>query len=174
WRDRPIMPELARLAPEVWAAIIATPPRGGRLSRVEARVRRADRVFPIGLTTTTIEGPKGEMPRVTAIFADISDSKRLHELHLRAERLEAVAELSSSLAHEIKNPLASIRSSVEQLARSSRANADEKFLAQLVLRESDRLSRLLTEFLDFSGVRVTVCRPVSLARVAAGAVEVVR
>jgi len=51
----------------------------------------------------------------------------LEELHLRAERLEAVAELSSSLAHEIKNPLASIRSSVEQLGRSSRANPDEKF-----------------------------------------------
>src|SRR4029077_19044868 len=123
--------------------------------RVEGSVRRADRVFPIGLTTTTIEGPKGEMPRVTAIFADISDSKRLEELHLRAERLEAVAELSSSLAHEIKNPLASIRSSVEQLSRSTRANADERFVGGVIVRETDRLSRLLTEFLDFSRVRVT-------------------
>ena len=115
WRGRPIMPELARLAPEFWAALTATARRGVRLMRVEARVHRAGGVFPIGLTTTTIEGPRGEPPRVTAIFADISDSKRLQELHLRAERLEAVAELSSSLAHEIKNPLASIRSSVEQL-----------------------------------------------------------
>jgi two-component system sensor histidine kinase PilS (NtrC family) len=73
-------------------------------------------------------------PRVTAIFTDISDSKRLAELHLRAQRLEAVAELSSSLAHEIKNPLASIRSSVEQLARSTRTNPDEKFLAGLIVR----------------------------------------
>lgn len=173
WRDRPIMPELARLAPEFWAAIIATARRGVRLMRVEASVRRADRVFPIGLTTTTIEGPKGEMPRVTAIFADISDSKRLQELHLRAERLEAVAELSSSLAHEIKNPLASIRSSVEQLSRSSRANADEKFLANLIVRESDRLSRLLSEFLDFSRVRVTEYRVLDLVEVASAATRLV-
>src|SRR2546430_15920849 len=117
--------------------------------------------------------PAGE-PRVTAIFTDISDSKRLEELHLRAERLEAVAELSSSLAHEIKNPLASIRSSVEQLARSSRSNRDEKFLANLIVRESDRLSRLLSEFLDFSRVRVTECRPVDLHRVAEAAIRLVR
>ena len=173
WRDRPIMPELARLAPEFWAAIIATARRGVRLMRVEASVHRGDRVFPIGLTTTTIEGPHGELPRVTAIFADISDSKRLQELHLRAERLEAVAELSSSLAHEIKNPLASIRSSVEQLSRSSRANADEKFLAGLIVRESDRLSRLLSEFLDFSRVRVTEYRVLDLLDVAGAAARLV-
>jgi two-component system sensor histidine kinase PilS (NtrC family) len=118
----------------------------------------------------TDEGP----PRVTAIFTDISDSKRLEELHLRAERLEAVAELSSSLAHEIKNPLASIRSSVEQLSRSTRANADEKFLGGLIVRESDRLSRLLTEFLDFSRVRVTEYRHLDLKEVAAGAIRLVR
>jgi signal transduction histidine kinase len=111
---------------------------------------------------------------VTAIFTDISDSKRLEELHLRAERLEAVAELSSSLAHEIKNPLASIRSSVEQLARSSRANADERFLANLIVRESDRLARLLSEFLDFSRVRVTECRPLDLREVAGAAIRLVR
>jgi two-component system, NtrC family, sensor histidine kinase PilS len=169
------MPEFARIAPEFWAAVTATARRGVRLMRVEATVRRPDRTFPIGVTTTTLdqltdEGP----PRVTAIFTDISDSKRLEELHLRAERLEAVAELSSSLAHEIKNPLASIRSSVEQLSRSTRANADEKFLAGLIVRESDRLARLLTEFLDFSRVRVTEYRRLDLMEVAAGAIRLVR
>src|SRR2546422_7334577 len=39
----------------------------------------------------------------------------------------------------------------------SRTNPDEKFLANLIVRESDRLSRLLSEFLDFSRVRVTEC-----------------
>ncbi len=175
WIGQSVMPEFARIAPEFWAAITATARRGVRLMRVEATVRRPDRTFPIGVTTTTLdqltdEGP----PRVTAIFTDISDSKRLEELHLRAERLEAVAELSSSLAHEIKNPLASIRSSVEQLSRSTRANADEKFLGGLIVRESDRLSRLLTEFLDFSRVRVTEYRHLDLKEVAAGAIRLVR
>src|SRR5882672_8411346 len=170
WLGRSVMPEFARLAPEFWAAVTSTARRGVRLMRVEATVHRPDRTFPIGVTTTTIDAP----PRVSAIFTDISESKRLEELHLRAERLEAVAELSSSLAHEIKNPLASIRSSVEQLGRSSRANPDEKFLANLIVRESDRLSRLLSEFLDFSRVRVTECRPMDLHSVAEAAIRLVR
>jgi len=174
WLGRSVMPEFARLAPEFWAAVTSTARRGVRLMRVEAMVHRPDRSFPIGVTTTTLDGPVGAPPRVSAIFTDISDSKRLEELHLRAERLEAVAELSSSLAHEIKNPLASIRSSVEQLARSSRSNPDEKFLANLIVRESDRLSRLLSEFLDFSRVRVTECRPMDLHAVAEAAIRLVR
>src|SRR5206468_2037123 len=117
WRGRSVMPEFARIAPEFWAAITATARRGVRAMRVEATVRRPERTFPIGVTTTTLEVEPGGTPRVTAIFTDISESKRLEELHLRAERLEAVAELSASLAHEIKNPLASIRSSVDLLHR---------------------------------------------------------
>ncbi|HYT03953.1 MAG TPA: ATP-binding protein [Gemmatimonadales bacterium] len=176
WRGRAIMPEFAKVAPEFWAAITATARRGVRAMRVEATVRRPDRTFPIGVTTTTLDVAPGGAggPRVTAIFTDISDSTRLEELHLRAERLEAVAELSSSLAHEIKNPLASIRSSVEQLGRAKRANPDEKFLTSLIVRESDRLSRLLSEFLDFSRVRVTECRPLDLQGVAAAAIRLVR
>ena len=174
WQERPIMPEIAHIAPEFWAALTATARRGVRLMRVEATVHRPDRSFPVGVTTTTLEGQSDTPPRVTAIFTDISDTKRLEELHLRAERLEAVAELSSSLAHEIKNPLASIRSSVEQLSRSARANPDEKFLANLIVREADRLSRLLSEFLDFSRVRVTECRPVDLREVAGAAIRLVR
>src|SRR6266513_156061 len=173
WLGRSVMPEFARLAPEFCAAVASTARRGVRLMRVEAKVPRPDHTFPIGVTTTTLDGPVGAPPRVSAIFTDISDSKRLEELHLRAERLEAVAELSSSLAHEIKNPLASIRSSVEQLARAKRTNPDDKFLAGLIVRESDRLSRLLSEFLDFSRVRVTECRPVDLHAVAAAAIRVV-
>jgi two-component system sensor histidine kinase PilS (NtrC family) len=174
WLGRSVMPEFARLAPEFWAAVTSTARRGVRLMRVEATVHRPDHTFPIGVTTTTLDGPVGTRPRVSAIFTDISDSKRLQELHLRAERLEAVAELSSSLAHEIKNPLASIRSSVEQLSRSSRSNPDEKFLAGLIVRESDRLSRLLSEFLDFSRVRVTECQPMDLHAVAEAAIRLVR
>jgi len=174
WRGRSVMPEFAKIAPEFWAAITATARRGVRAMRVEALVRRPDRTFPIGVTTTTLDLEPDGAPRVTAIFTDISDSKRLEELHLRAERLEAVAELSSSLAHEIKNPLASIRSSVEQLGRAKRADPDERFLTSLIVRESDRLARLLSEFLDFSRVRVTECRPLDLRVVAAAAIRMVR
>src|SRR2546426_7386061 len=72
WQGRPIMPEFARLAPEFWAALTATARRGVRAMRVEAVVRRHDRTFLIGVTTTTLDGAPGEGPRVTALFSDYS------------------------------------------------------------------------------------------------------
>lgn len=170
---RPFAEVLRDRSPELWAAIVATQHHGQRVVRGEGRILANGGSFPIGLTTTALEVEAGQ-PSVTAIFSNISDQKRLEELHLRTERLEAVAELSASLAHEIKNPLASIRSSVEQIGRSARANPDERFLAQLVVRESDRLARLLTEFLDFSRVRVTHSRELDLLVVARAGADLVR
>jgi two-component system sensor histidine kinase PilS (NtrC family) len=170
---QPFAEILRTRSPELWAAIAATQHQGQRVVRGEGRIVVDGKAFPIGLTTTALEIEAGR-PSVTAIFNNISDQKRLEELHLRTERLEAVAELSASLAHEIKNPLASIRSSVEQIGRSKRANADERFLAQLVVRESDRLARLLTEFLDFSRVRVTHSGELDLLAVARAGADLVR
>ena len=90
----------------------------------------------------------------------------IERLHTRAERLEAVAELSASLAHEIKNPLASIRSAAELLAKVPGSDDDTRTLTKLVQRESDRLSRLLSEFLDFARTGVTSVRRVDLVEVA--------
>jgi PAS domain S-box-containing protein len=165
---------LGNRSPDLLEAINRTQISGSRTLRLEGSVRLPGRTFPIGVTTTALQLDDGQPPSVTAIFTDISDQNRLEELHLRAERLEAVAELSASLAHEIKNPLASIRSSIEQLSGSDRTDDDDRFLAQLVMRESDRLNRLLNEFLDFSRVRVTSRRPVDLGQVARAAVDVVR
>lgn len=95
-------------------------------------------------------------------------------LRVRAERLEAVAELSASLAHEIKNPLASIRSAAEQLGRVPTANEDEKTLSLLVQRESDRLSRLLSEFLDFARPSVARVEDLSIATLVRNATDVAR
>jgi PAS domain S-box-containing protein len=172
---RPVLERLAETAPELHDGIVAGIRKGRRVGRGEGTVHRADgRRFPIGLSTTTIEHPQESGPAVTALFTDLSELKQLQELHLRAERLEAVAALSASLAHEIRNPLASIRSSVEQLALTADANDDERTLGHLIMRESDRLSRLLGEFLDFSRVRATDFSAVDLAALAGEAVRLVR
>jgi len=170
---RPFMEYLNGVAPEIAIAIDATRGEGGRRLRVSGWISTPNEKLPIGVTTTLHQLGE-EIPSVTAIFTDISDQIRLEELNRRQERLEAVAELSASLAHEIKNPLASIRSSVEQLAASVHVDPDDRFLSQLVVRESDRLSRLLTEFLEFSRVRVAASEPVDLAVVARTAVAVAR
>jgi two-component system sensor histidine kinase PilS (NtrC family) len=124
--------------------------------------------------TTAAEGPEGsaqrdEVTTATAIFQDISAQKRLDTLHRRTQRLEAVTELSASLAHEIKNPLASIRSAVEQIGQSKHATPDEQTLTALIVRESDRLSRLLSEFLDFARVRVSRVQPLDVSGLVRGA-----
>ena len=95
----------------------------------------------------------------------------IERLHTRAERLEAVAELSTSLAHEIRNPLASIRSAAELLAKDPNAT-DTQTLTALVQRESDRLSRILSEFLDFARTGITRAKRVDLRDVIREAIAV--
>ncbi len=165
----PVLDQVKSRCSELWAALAAGIRSGRRVNRGEGTIVDGDRVVEIGLTTTVFEPDPGQPPSVTALFTDISESKQLQELRLRAERLEAVASLSASLAHEIKNPLASIRSSVEQLARSNREDEDEQVLARLIVRESDRLSRILTEFLDFARVRAHEYATVDLHELASAA-----
>jgi len=84
-----------------------------------------------------------------------------------------VAELAASLAHEIKNPLASIRSAVEQLGGEGLDREDQAELQRLVISESDRLARLLSDFIEFSRVEVRGYHPLDLGAVAAEAIGLV-
>lgn len=172
---RPVDEVVGSISPELVSALRKAVDSGVRTTRAEGLVRSGARSFPIGLNTTVSADPaNGAEPgsqakAATAIFQDITSQKRLDTLHRRTQRLEAVAELSASLAHEIKNPLASIRSAVEQLGNSRHATPDEKTLSTLIVRESDRLSRLLSEFLDFARVRVSRIQPVDVAKLVQGA-----
>ncbi|HEX2780573.1 MAG TPA: ATP-binding protein, partial [Gemmatimonadaceae bacterium] len=169
---QPFLDWLEPIAPILAGALRQSVTTRERIVRAEGTVSREDGEFTIGVTTTAPEAPGDDPHRLatsTAIFQDISNNKRLESLRVRAERLEAVAELSASLAHEIRNPLASIRSAVEQLAGARHATDDDKVLGALVMRESDRLSRLLGEFLDFARTRATVIESVNFGDVVRGA-----
>ena len=169
---KPVMADIRVIAPELVDAMERSVRNRVRTTRAEGIIAAVGKRFPIGVTTTYTDGDGRRTDRTaTAIFQDISDQKRIESLRLRAERLEGVAELSASLAHEIKNPLASIRSAVEQLSRSPFTGDDERTLALLVMRESDRLSRLLSEFLDFARVRVARMETLDLAPLCEGAVR---
>ncbi len=161
---RSVRAELDRTAPGLLHALERTIRTRTRTSRAEAMVRIDERDLQLGITVTYLRGDEADDEgSATAIFSDISDQKRLEDLHVRAGQLEAISELAASLAHEIKNPLASIRSAVEQLGRMPSADEDTGSLTRLVVRESDRLARLLTEFLDFARVRVTRVATLDLA-----------
>lgn len=168
----PILDVVHAVAPGLAAALRRATTDGSIAMRSEGTLRRGAITVPLGVTTTTTaQGDPPGSRTITAIFQDITDQKRLDHLNLRAQRLEAVAELSASLAHEIKNPLASIRSAVEQISARPAANDDERTLGRLIVRESDRLSRLLSEFLDFARVRVTRRELVDLGSVVRAAVR---
>jgi two-component system sensor histidine kinase PilS (NtrC family) len=111
---------------------------------------------------------------VTAIFQDITDLDRLEALNRRTERLEAVAELSAAMAHEIKNPLASIRSAVEQFSNPGLGIPDRRTLTGMVIRESERLSRLLSDFIDFARVRMGRVESLDLREIVGECAAVVR
>ncbi len=160
---------IARVSPDLAHAIERSITERVRTTRAEAMVTTNSRKFPIGVATTYMEGDGRTNRTTTAIFQDISDVKRMDALRMRAERLEGVAELSAALAHEIKNPLASIRSAIEQLSRVEHVTEDERTLSTLVMRESDRLSRLLSEFLDFARVRVARAEQVNVGDILRGA-----
>jgi two-component system sensor histidine kinase PilS (NtrC family) len=166
----PVLDRLQERAPTVAEAISAHIGERRSSNRSEGVLLRDGREVPLGITTTSVSGDLRQVGgATTVILQDISDEKRVETLRLRAQRLEAVAELSASLAHEIKNPLASIRSAVEQISTRDDASADDRTLGALIVRESDRLSRLLSEFLDFARVQAARREWMDLREIVRGA-----
>ncbi len=154
---KPVFAEVERIAPGLSGVLEGSIHHGRSVGRFRTTATLPDsRKVRLGVSTAVLERPGGEANSATAIFQDITELERLEELHVRTERFEAVAALSASLAHEIKNPLASIRSSVEQLSGDSLEPDDRAVLERLVLTESDRLSRLLSEFLEYSVLKMGV------------------
>lgn len=154
WMGAPVLDAVDEAAPGVGSILRRSCEERRSIERKKATLTRTGREHIVGVSTTVVERGEDEAPSITALFQDITDMERLAVLNRRTERLEAVAELSASLAHEIKNPLASIRSAVEQLTRGRLGAEDRDLLRGLVVKESERLSRLLSEFIDFSVLRM--------------------
>ena len=81
----------------------------------------------------------------------------------QAERLAVVGGLAAGVAHEIRNPLASISGSIELLHQMPQADEDSRALMSIVTREIDRLNRLLTDLLDYANPRSLEIEPLDLA-----------
>jgi two-component system sensor histidine kinase PilS (NtrC family) len=167
---RPVVEVLARVAPAMGRLLSRSVQDRVPVLRFKTTMEREGEAMVVGVSTTIMERAGTEGVSATAIFQDITKAERADMLDRRNQRLEAVAELSASLAHEIKNPLASIRSSVEQLNGDGLDARDRDTLSRLVLDQSDRLSRLLSEFLEFSGIQKGESERVDLASLASDAV----
>lgn len=128
---------------------------------------------PFSVSTTVLYDPRGRKRGAAAILKDIAHVKRLEELARQADRLKAVAELAAGLAHEIRNPLAAIRSSIELLGVEGQTIEDAR-LMDLILRETDRLSSLIGDFMAFSRMSLKTRARVNLVDIVEDAIEVER
>lgn len=106
--------------------------------------------MPLGLTTSILGDENEGVRGVIAIFQDLTAAKQMEEALMRADRLAAVGELSARIAHEIRNPLASISGSVEVLNAELEPDGENAKLMELIVKESERLSRILSGFLSYS------------------------
>lgn len=116
-------------------------------------VSRQGRSMPLGISTTLLGVGEGERGGVIAVFQDLTEAKELEEKVRQADRLAVLGQLSAGIAHEIRNPLATISGSIEVLRESLRLAGEEKRLMGLVTRESDRLNRIITDFLLYARIR---------------------
>jgi two-component system, NtrC family, sensor histidine kinase PilS len=138
--------------PSVWEGL-----EGGaaRRARSETELVRPDASrLPVGMSLSFLRRGRGAI----CSFQDLTDIKRMEEQVRQADRLAAIGRLAAGLAHEIRNPIGSIRGSVEVLRGSLDPQGDDRRLMDIVLRESDRLDAIIRDFLQFS-------RPPHLVRV---------
>jgi len=84
------------------------------------------------------------------IFQDVTELKRIEEAMKRFEGLAMIGELAAGIAHEIKNPLASISGSVQVLRERMGGERMGKKLMDIVVREIERLNNLVNDFLFFA------------------------
>ncbi|MEZ0391433.1 MAG: nitrogen regulation protein NR(II), partial [Pseudobdellovibrionaceae bacterium] len=90
-----------------------------------------------------------ETPTFLVVIEDLTEMRRLESAVRQSEKMAAVGQLAAGIAHEIRNPLAGISGSVELLSQNFHTDDDKK-LAKIILKEIDRLNRLISEFLDFA------------------------
>ena len=107
------------------------------------------RHIEIGMSTAPLMTPRGETGFVLT-FQDVTESRR-HDREARVQqRLAAVGEMAAGIAHEIRNPLASMSGSMQILRQELPLTTDQAQLMDIVLRESERLNETIRSFLAYA------------------------
>jgi len=128
----------------------------GLLGEGRNELRRADLEIGdliIGVTVSPLRDLDDEVIGRVINFSDLTELRRLEHNMRRAERLATVGELAAGVAHEIRNPLASISGSIELLRATPQASEDDRALMTIVHREIQRLNVLIGDLLDYARPR---------------------
>jgi two-component system sensor histidine kinase PilS (NtrC family) len=143
----PLMPEFAQ---ELLSTLES---EQGRL-RHEVTIRRPNGThLPLGLSISILRDETAKKRGVIVVFQDLTEVREMQERVRKADRLAAIGELSAGIAHEVRNPLASISGSIEMLYNELELGGENRRLMELVMKESDRLDRIINDFLDFARLR---------------------
>lgn len=134
------------------------------VERSELGYRRKDgKELILGYSANLIHDNFNKNLGLLVAFQDLSEYKTMEEQLKRADRLAAVGRLASGMAHEIRNPLASISGSVQLLLENPEVSEEDRRLMGIVIREADRLNLLLTDFLGFARPSPVQMQRVNLA-----------
>ena len=130
-----------------------------RSQRGDFTVRTEDgRDIELGVTAARLSFPDGRTGYLFT-FQDVTDVKRLERESGMRQRLAAVGEMAAGIAHEIRNPLASMSGSLQVLRSELPLTGDQEELMDIVLRESDRLNQTIRSFLAYARPqRATITR----------------
>ncbi len=138
-----------------------------RSVRRETIIRRADgEPVPVLTTFSTLRSAAGDPLGLIAACEDLSALRRMEARMRQADRLASLGRMSANIAHEIRNPLASMTGAIEALTATDAVAGDERDkLTQIVLRESDRLNRTIGDFLAYARPTPIAPRRIDLAAV---------
>ena len=121
-----------------------------RLPRVEYVFKCPDgREIELGISTAILRTPRGEVGFVFT-FQDVTEARKQEREARIQQRLAAVGEMAAGIAHEIRNPLASMSGSLQILRQELPLSEEQSLLMDIVLRESDRLNETIRSFLDYA------------------------
>ncbi|HKR01059.1 MAG TPA: ATP-binding protein [Pyrinomonadaceae bacterium] len=122
--------------------------------RFEADCLTADGLrLRLGFSIFPLFAESGETTGLVITFQDLTQVRALEETSRRQDRLAAVGRVAASIAHEIRNPLAAMRGSIQVLRSEVDGNSSQAELMEIILRESDRLNRIITDYLTYARPR---------------------
>jgi two-component system sensor histidine kinase PilS (NtrC family) len=96
-------------------------------------------------------------------FQDLTEIKKLEEEIRIRDRMAAIGRMAAGIAHEIRNPLAAMRGSVEILSSHLKLQGNDGRLLDILIRESDRLNKFVEDFLVFAKPAPCTRKPIDLA-----------
>ncbi len=107
----------------------------------------------LGFTISPLYLESGETTGMVVTFQDLTHIRALEETSRRQDQLAAIGRMAASIAHEIRNPLAAMRGSIQMLRHEMKGEVAQAELMEIILRESDRLNRIITDFLNYARPR---------------------